>query len=90
VFGQHPSGDFRAALGLAVDRLHRARPAVLLAGRLALHLAVAMLALDHALDARVPHVVVHQDPGDLSAAAVGARQRVVFARLQVSLRVSQR
>lgn len=81
VLGQHPPGNLDSALGFAMDRFHGASAAVLFAGYFAFHFSVAIVALDQTIDARVPHVVVHQDACDLCATMIRARNRVELARL---------
>ena len=76
------------ALVLAVQRLEPAAPHVSLKG-VSGEVLAAELAACASLRAGVLEVVLHEHAGDLGAAAVAARRRVVLAHVQVGLQLPQ-
>ena len=82
-------GDARAALVVAVDRLEAAARRVVVDGG-AGEVPPAVLARHQAALAREEHVVLHHEARDLGAAGVGARHRVLLARVEVRLQLVQR
>lgn len=75
--------DARAALVVAVHRLKSAAQLMVVDGR-ARKVPLAVLAADEALLARVQHVVLHEEAGNLGAARVEAGDGVLLTGVEVS------